>query len=399
MSKRKERLARQQSRRGLAIGKPALILPGTCRPNERPEPEDQEEDDGQAVVVTKDRLWDGIPPSPTFQMFLTSVDHEGRTIYIFPPAPTGSGGMQMTMSYDWVRHEDKWQEKRRSNISGASVDTQDLLLRNFNLNAMASEGFKHDWSELWGREAGKTAVVVSCGPSLLQSLPEIKALAKRPDVFVVGINRSLRVIRPDYFVAVDRRCQGDWVESAGEGQYEDCIMIAGTSVRPEVALKFKQVYWGELLVALKYAEVAVLSAKLSITLCDALLAAWKLGASRILLYGADFSISGDCMERKDGTRYFRLKKYYYDTSSRDGLEIRQSVHPMQVPTRGRNDELVFVNYELMAYAGYTKAICKMLIDGGIPVENRTPCGILWLEDLYHGCNAERSAGVCSAAVS
>lgn len=337
-------------------------------------------------------------PGPMFGVpcrnFYRSHDQMGYVLYVLPPSPAGHRGLNMHMCPDWVRHEDWWQRKEPRQVGGGSVDTLHILDSNFRLNVQLDNGWR-DWKELWDREAGKTCVIASCGPSLTESVPEILQLASRPDVFTLGINRATRVLDLDYFVAIDRRAQPDWI---AEDQ-TDTIFIGATTVQTRVALRFKQRYWGECCVASQHAPISNMATSMGITLTDAMMAAYKLGAKKLLMFGCDFAISGRrVVETEDDKPYFEVDQYYFDTSAKDGLAIRKAVFPQVFPVYGRNDRLVFTNYELSTYATYAAAMADMLRHGGVPVENHTPQGIFYPEGVSNGDTLLAADHVCEAEV-
>ena len=172
----------------------------------------------------------------------------------------------------------------------------------------------------------------------------------------------------DYFVVIDRRCQEDWIDR----DTGNTTLIATTSAQPAITGKFERRYWGESFLAGTDEGNAPLRVGLCISMCDAMLAAYKLGAEEIWLYGADFAMSGTT----DGQQY-ALEKYYFDLPSYVGLGIRpENLREMQ-PVAGRDGKLGFINYELWAYACYATAMCCMIEEsGGVRVRNKSKAGIL-----------------------
>jgi len=188
----------------------------------------------------------------------------------------------------------------------------------------------------------------------------------------MGFNRAHRACDLDYFVAADRCAQSDWItRDTGE-----TVLIAATTAAPHITRAFKNRYWGDTFqYGIDYGN-APLRVGLSITLCEAMFAAYKLGAHRVLLYGCDFALAGAFIQNGEKS-HFLLTKYYFDTTPSVGLKIRAGLVPEQFPVRGIHGKLCFTNYELSAYAAYTTAMCMMLKGGNVEVENRSGQGILF----------------------
>jgi hypothetical protein len=300
---------------------------------------------------------------------MVSRNADGKVYYVVPPAPGGGNPYRCGAVFDVVRHPETWEHRRPGQIQGASRDTERLTMA----NAVANEqlGFEQDWKDLWGREQGKTAIIIGTGPSLTDSLPEIAELAKAEDTFTIGFNRAHRAMDLDYFMVMDRCAQQDWItRDPGE-----TILIAGVSAAPHITSRFKNRYWGDdFLYGLDYG-FAPLRVGLAITLCEAMFAAYKMGAHRVLLYGCDFALQGAFIQ--DGPKgRFVLQKYYFDTTPSRGMKIRKDMVPEQFPVRGIHGKLCFTNYELWAYSAYATAMCLMLGGANVEVENRSGQGIL-----------------------
>lgn len=309
-----------------------------------------------------------------YQLIQKSTDLEGRTFYVLPPNPAGNP-YEMLVVNDWVAEPELWEKSAKGSIQNLVPDGKALLERNFRENKRL--GFKHDWKELWGRETGKTCIIVSCGPSLTDSVDDIRELRCKPGYFTLGINRALRAMRCDYFMAMDRRASSDasgitdWIHD----DPRNTTLIASTAVCSDIAPHFRNRYWGEHYLTDKPSRCSPLGTALVITLCDAMYAAYKLGAKELLLYGCDFGISGQKGRGPDGPRW-EVDKYYHDVSGPRGLAIRLPSLQNPIPITGIGGHIVFVNWELVCNAAYTTAMCMMLTDGGIRVRNCTPRGIL-----------------------
>lgn len=234
-----------------------------------------------------------------------------------------------------------------------------------------------DWKELWGREKGKTCILACPGPSLTESLPEIALARKGEDVFVMGFNRTHRVLDVDYFVTIDRIGKPDWItRDVGE-----TILIAATQAAPHITREFSKRYWGEEFLHGGDEGMTRLHSGLTLTVCDAMYAAYRLGATRIELYGCDCAISGHRAVDAKGKAYWHLDKYYVDQRSVTGTDDRRGSFGRQWPVFGIDGRTVFVNYEMIANAAYITASRMMLTHAGVEVVNKSKTGI-----LFWGCH-------------
>ena len=320
-------------------------------------------------------IWQNTPAVTPYQLIATTRDPQGRTVYVLPPC--NANPHEMLICLDWVKHEDLWRRIDKGAIINAVPDTHALMEMNYRQNKKL--GFRHSWDELWGREQGKTCLMVCPGPSLAASEEEIRDLKAKPDYFTMGINRAIRSpIHLDYFFMVDRRGvsgvggRSDWIRC----EPRRTTLIATTTARHGICRPFAKRFWGEHHVTAEDSGMANMTTNLWITLADAMFAAYKLGATRILLYGCDFSMPGELSRDSKGPCW-HCGNYYFDMDAFHGMEIRQHLYKDQRPLRGINDSLVFVNWEFVTHAAYATCMAMMLERGGIPVDNRTPCGILW----------------------
>ncbi|MHC4644231.1 MAG: hypothetical protein ACYTBJ_01920 [Planctomycetota bacterium] len=320
-------------------------------------------------------IWSNTPPVTPYQLIATTRDPQGRIVYVLPP--TNANPLEMVICLDWVRHEDLWQKMKKAEVVGMVPDGRALVDTNYRLNKKL--GFRHSWADLWGREQGKTCIMVCPGPSLAASEEEIRNLKGRDDHFTMGINRAiLSPIHLDYFFLVDRRAVSDgggisdWIRR----EPRRTTLIASTTARHAICRPFAKRYWGEHHIASEDSGMMNMTTNLWITLADAMFGAYKLGATRILLYGCDFSMPGQLARDRKGPCW-HCGNYYFDMDAVSGMEIRQHLYKTQRPVRGINDSLVFVNWEFVTHAAYATCMALMLERGGIVVDNKTPCGILW----------------------
>ncbi|MHC4644224.1 MAG: 6-hydroxymethylpterin diphosphokinase MptE-like protein [Planctomycetota bacterium] len=316
-------------------------------------------------------FWKGVPLARPLPLVTASRDRNGDIFYILPPCP---GGQPWSFGsvYDIVKHPARWANRSTGAIAGSNRDTHAMNLSNAHRNERM--GMEQDWSELWERERGKTAIIIATGPSLTQSLPEIAYHVKDRDrFFTIGFNRAHRAMDLDYFVSLDRVAQPDWItRDTGETK-----LIASTCSNPDIAAQFADRYWGEnFLDGIDYG-FSPLRTLLGLSLPEAMFAAYKLGAKEIWLYGADFALSGVHVEGEPPLGGYHLTKYYFDTVPSGGLKMRTDLgSPAQLPVRGIHGKMVFINYELWANASWVTAMCMML-DGVVPVRNKSRAGILF----------------------
>jgi hypothetical protein len=272
---------------------------------------------------------------------------------------------------DFVESWDRICQRLPLSLPGGGRDAKTLIHSNVDQNR--SLGPMTDWHELWTREQGKRCLMICAGPSLTESLPEIAVAAEDDDTFTMGFNRSHRLVDVDYFVAVDRVAQPDWItRDTGE-----TILIAATTAAPHVCREFKTRYWGDIFLEGADEGLTPLHVGLPITLSHAMHAAYRLGAREIELYGCDYALQGHAAVDGKGTPYYHLDKYYADQRSHVGTDARRSAFGESWPVIGLGGRIVFINYELWANAAYTVVMCRMLEYAGVPVVNKSKAGILF----------------------
>lgn len=314
-------------------------------------------------------------PNPSGMVFV-GYNSEGKRFFALPPAPIGAPYQCFGTVMDFVAHPEEFMLRKPGEINGSGPDTRFIIQRNLVENRKL--GPMRDWKELWGREKGKICLMVCAGPSLTESLPEIAELARDKDTyFTMGFNRSHRAMDLDYFVSMDRRAQPDWITRPTDG----CKFISVTTGSPKIAAKLEDRYWGESFLCGVDEGMTPLRTGMAITQCDAMHAAYKLGAKEIWLYGSDFAVSGS-MERQGPTMAYKLGRYYFDTPFALGFKPSRTAFPHQFPVGGIHGTLCFMNYQLWVYACYAFCMCMMLEkSGGIIVRNRSRAGILkWRTD-------------------
>lgn len=309
----------------------------------------------------------------------------------------GAPYMRLSVVMDFIKHPEAFLKRDTAEIAGAGPDTRFIIPNNARENRRL--GKKENWANLWGTEEGKICLMVCPGPSLTESLPELAELAKDRDTyFTMGFNRSLRAMDLDYFMCLDRRAQADWITRPTG----DCKLLTAPTAAPKIAAKFQHRWWGDTFLYGVDEGLTPIRTSMAITQCEAMHAAYKLGAREIWLYGSDFSISGGVHKQGPDTT-FRLEKYYFDMPFTLGFKAHRTAFPDQYPVAGIHNRLVFVNYELWAYSVYAFTMCMMLEQsGGIVVRNRSRAGILdWRIDenpvpvvLYPGTLCQHSAAAC-----
>ena len=316
------------------------------------------------------------------QFVVPSFDSLGRLLWmVMLPSPHGPE-KSVAIIYDWFKHPEVWEERRPLHLAGESPDMQEVLMRNFLANTRL--GFEQDWKKLYGAEKGKTAIILSCGPSISDDVEEIKKLRMQKDkYFTIGFNRAGRLMNLDYFVSVDRRAKSrkdqlhqDWMDQAPG---KNCKLISSTTGCPDIVSMFEpaQRYWGESMIGGLDAGNARMATGLGITLCETMNVAARLGASELLLYGCDFAIPVIAERDAQGLIKFTETKYYFDVSASDGLALRRSMYTHEWIIRGKDGSPIAINYELIANCAYMQCMATMLRHNGITVTDKTKSGIPW----------------------
>jgi hypothetical protein len=292
-------------------------------------------------------------------LIMMSQSDAGYPVWLAPPTPN-SGSPNLRVVYDWLHEVDKWHIRAKgAGHVARPLNAQALYDANFMHNS--SLGKFHDWKDLWGREKGKTCAMLCPGPSL-------KAPPKDENAFSMGLNRSI-TLKPDYYFAIDRRGDPSWVV----GSCPDTTLIASTGVcRYAVENAYKESYWGEHYVVEEPSNCTCMAAFLQITLCDAMFAAYKLGAKQVDLYGANFAILG---EKMDG-RQIKNAAYYFNAGIEEGMKVRNPKTQVFAIT-GIGGETVLVTWDLVVQAAYATIMADMLTRSGCTVRNRSERGILW----------------------
>jgi hypothetical protein len=296
----------------------------------------------------------------------------GEEIVVMPGVPIGSSMGKLVGLNNIVKYPKYFMARTMMQVAGESADSRCLLEDNAKANVRIGG---EDWAHLWGQE-NRICLLIGAGPSLTESLPEIAELVKDKDqYFTLGVNRAIKAIDLDYYMVIDRRCERDWVVDRDVARTK---LIAATTARADIVKWFGKRYYGELLVGGVDEGFAPLRSGFPITVCDAMHAAFKLGATEIWLYGCDFGVSGDLDEEN---QQYLLGKYYFDLPLHSGMKIRperlQELHPVI----GKGGKVVFTNMELWSYAQCVSAMAMMIEESGdVPVWNKTPVGLLdWAE--------------------
>ena len=263
------------------------------------------------------------------------------------------------------------------------------------LRLSGHQGYR-DWKELWGAHDGEILVIASCGPSLTHSLP---TLYKHRDKFkLMTLNRSHRAFqdsdaKPDYHYFVERRALLDWAHevengtgrAVGDLTMDGVTMIGTPQCDPRMVNLFKPEnrYWGwSSLGALgKFGECADLTSfdvKGGTTIGNAPYIAHKLGFSKIVLVGCDFSL--DCRVVVDDKRavaeprrmYF--DRMYYHTHHGANKQAFLSRH---LPVLGIDGKACSVDARMLGWKDYFMAVLDIVqYEGGTECVNATPRGIL-----------------------
>lgn len=241
---------------------------------------------------------------------------------------------------------------------------------------------RESWHALWGKEKGKTAVVVAPGPHMHEQVEEIKRLYEdRDNYFVMGISRSINAVPLHYYLTIERRMPAYWDPSARK--YPNTTLICSTSADERMVRAFRSRYYGETFNGCTEvghfldSGMERLSVALGNVSADAIMVAGKLGASKIWLYGYEFACT--VSENEDGTT--DVGNYYTDMNIRDQhLNFYGVPSAKYMPCHGVDGELCATSYELASVSFYCQAAAELSTEHGIPVWNKTKKGFFWLPD-------------------
>ena len=273
-------------------------------------------------------------------------------------------------------------------------DTRTLMERNSEDNRNENHGFQC-WSELWGKHEGEILVIASCGPSLTESLP---LLYKHRSKFrLLCLNRSHRAfmdpeVKPDYFYFVERRGVPDWAhEVDGRGapgrplDLSGITMIGTPQCDPRIVRRFDRDrrYWGwtslGALGHLDYvARLKSYDVKAATTIGNAPYIGYRLGFSRIIFVGCDFSLVCRAEEDEKGNKTIAPRRMYFD-------RLWEHTHYAQDPfwrTKlnpiiGIDGKACLADAQLIGYKDFFSAVLDIVqFEGGVECINASPRGIL-----------------------
>ena len=258
---------------------------------------------------------------------------------------------------------------------GAPKDALENARENFANNVQNAK----EWRTLWGTAQTETAIVLSCGPSLVDSLPLILEAAKEKKATLIGINRTANVAPLKYFVCMERHALEEWfVRDVSGMRLISCLSVAPHVLREypwkgiflgttwEAGIGLKQFSWtGDTLTT---GEKAIYIAA-------------RMGFKKILLAGFDFAIEAVNIRQSKMENDIMLQadagRYYFDKDFRRSWtgshESYQDLMPIYSPV---NDEVVLICGELVRYCQWTRARCEMVERLGCKVFNCSPRGIL-----------------------
>lgn len=281
------------------------------------------------------------------------------------------------------------------------ADIRVLMERNHEDNARdlaeAGQPVYRCWSELWGKYAGETLVIASCGPSLTQSLPYL--YRHRMRFRLMCLNRSQRAfmdaeVKPDFYYFVERRALPEWAQEVEDRtgrplsplDLSGVTMIGTPPCDPRMVRSFDpdKRYWGwtSLGGMGNIPEIASLKSydvKAATTIGNAPYIAWKLGFKKIVLVGCDFSL--DCrIEIDDKTKRGEVvpRRMYFDrmwhhTHYSADTEFLKKLLPLQ----GHNAKACVANADLLGHRDYFDGVLDIIHhEAGVEVVNATPRGLL-----------------------
>lgn len=356
-------------------------------------------------------LYEGIEPDGNFQ-------------FACPPDPATGGYIPVGLR-DWLSRPDIWEYRNISRITGCGVDTTHWIRDHFKSNIgcetsrqchgcpdycggetdgqkmaqMAANPdtlkcqkwvkFGHNWRDLWGKERGKTALVLGPGPHLLDHADEIRELAKdRDKYFTIGFSRLLFADLPlHYYTTLERRLPAK--VDPHKMKFPDTILISSTTAHPGFKLMFKERnrYYGEAFGGVTKEGRFLDSGMERMTIAmgnitpDTLIMAYKLGARKMKLYGIECACTvGEGINPDTGKRQHNLvDKYYFDMTMQDQhLKFYGLAQQKYFPMIGVDGEPYACDYSLVSTSMYIEATCQLLADRyGVDIENRTMKGNFW----------------------
>jgi len=291
-------------------------------------------------------------------LIFETVSPQGWPIWLLPHSPN-SRSPNFLVVFDWLHEPALWRDRYENVRGDVAPNARALYETNFAHNK--GFGFK-DWQELWGREKGKKALLLSSGPSMADTKIE-----KKDGEFTIGFNRSSALGNLDYYYAMDRRGDPAWTV----GDCPETTFIGSTTVsRYAVENTYKEMYWAEHYTALKPSKCAPAAMFISISLPDVMYVAYMLGAREIELYGCDFALAG----KQDGLNFSDVQ-YYFNADLQTGLSVRPQTRP--APVTGLDGKRTLTTWDLTVQAACTTVMARMLTGSQVKVVNKTPRGILW----------------------
>ena len=309
---------------------------------------------------------------------LRAVNIDGREGFIVPLVPDRP--MSLGLVWDFIRFPEmmsKVDEKMSFSDEQAMLD----LMVDQN-----TPHIKKCWSELHGKYKRKPAVIMGCGPSLLRQVPFLKA---HRDKFVLfGLNRSMRALKPDYFLCIERRGMSEWTD-VGDLSGVKAILAPQVDYRVREKFKPENIWWGYMTLGGYQDDKRInwlenMDPRSCISTNIAMYIAWKLGCSPIILLGCDFAAEMDVVHNAEvspGVKIptaFRLGRIYFDRLLSDSTYARRPMwHPGNVvAVAGLDGKICGTSRDFLSMMAYCRAICQVLQDsGGVPVYNATPSGI------------------------
>lgn len=240
-----------------------------------------------------------------------------------------------------------------------------------------------DWRRLWGKEKGKTALVLAPGPHLLDHEDEIKKLSEdRDNYFTLAISRAINAFQPNYYLTIERRKPAYW--DSEKMKFPQTTLIAGANADWRMCKAFRNRFFGETFNTASELGTMLDSGKERLTIvmgncsADALLVAYRLGAKKINVYGYEFSCS--MIPSGDPDKEDTVDNYYHDMKITDPHLRLWGVSTVKYfPAKGIDGELCATSYHLVTVAAYCEGVAEMIENHGVEVENRTQKGQWWFK--------------------
>ena len=375
---------------------------------------------------------------PRPRWIIEGYEPSGKPQWALPPNPQGDPSQCVGLR-DWLRRKDIWDERKMSQIPGCGVDTTHMIRSNFRGNLGCSP-MKHDcedckhylpskckhafttklpcpldtqtynhttddclkcehyypsgyicmewlrkgasWKDLWGSEKGKIALVCAPGPHLAEHKEEIAELLQdRDKYFAIGVSRAINVVPLTHYFTLERRKPAYW--NPEKMKYPNVKLIASTGADTRMCRAFRHRYYGETFNGVSELGHFMDSGKERVTIAlgnasaDQLMAAFKLGAKEMWLYGYESACTLNPPDDKSDVEY--VSNYYCDMAINDPhLAFYGLTQGKYFPVKGVDGKKCATSYDLMAVGAFCEGLCELIQSHGVPCVNKTNKGMFWL---------------------